>query len=317
MMKASMARIVRVGVALVICSFGVLSFAKVPREVCLDLAPVIAEPPVDEMGTEFQNIFGQYLNHHTAYDKPLNELATEIFLKRLDLAAKYNTFFSQEMSRIGLSGKPRWQERLMGYSKKRVWSFGQTNQGPRQKGIWEVFKNSLSARDSQPQRMSSSIFKEVSMRPLDPQINVSVWTWKYPHKIEGQFIEFKTYQLDSETYFVQHALDAQVPALLRQLNQLWLNSLNPKFSDKSRVQSLVEFEWLWFWTNPYGRAGALTGDALALLAQKAMKAQGIPIKIRANYLFQDLIALTNKYEGYVALRMSELLPTHADLTTPK
>jgi hypothetical protein len=97
-----------------------------------------------------------------------------------------------------------------------------------------------------------------------------------------------------------------VPNLRQEAQEYWNRSLDPKRQLPERHRSLAAFEYLWFWTNPFGRAGALTGDALSLLAQKTMVLEGLNTHIRPDYYHQDCEAFILPWNRYLDKRTKDL-----------
>jgi len=143
--------------------------------------------------------------------------------------------------------------------------------------------------------------------PLEGLVDARVWRFEYA--VEGSRpLAFKIYLVGKDVYFIRHAGDSEIPVIRRRLGQLWSAALDPKRSAAGRVAAVGEFEWLWFWANPYGRAGATTGDALSLLLQKALRKDGLPVRIRSTFRAQDLRAIPSSVAAYKAERAAELLP---------
>jgi len=93
-------------------------------------------------------------------------------------------------------------------------------------------------------------------------------------------------------YYIRHAHASEVPLIRRELERLWENALS------GNVESLYQFEWLWYRTNPFGRAGATTGSVLSILIQKHLDMK--PQKC----IGHDLVALSTSVDNYAIHRSS-------------
>src|SRR5574343_298879 len=90
----------------------------------MDFTLVIAEPPYDDMGREFAQIFGDWCNNTVlTNDSHILALASNLFRKRLALAEKYKTFFATQVMEKGTSGQPLWKERILGWGNVPAYSF--------------------------------------------------------------------------------------------------------------------------------------------------------------------------------------------------
>ena len=78
---------------------------------------------------------------------------------------------------------------------------------------------------------------------------------------------------------------------------------NEETPHREKFLSLAEFEWVWYWTNPFARAGALSGDILVILLKEELLRQGVPVPIRTQYINQDLKAFLYEVEAHKEMRV--------------
>lgn len=79
---------------------------------------------------------------------------------------------------------------------------------------------------------------------------------------------------------------------MKRLTILRKNIQNSQTTEQLKMEYVAEFERLRFWTNPFGRSGALIGDSLSLLLQEFLQSNGMNVFIRNTYKNIDLCALT-------------------------
>jgi hypothetical protein len=90
-----------------------------------DYRQVIAETPYDDMGAEFQQIFGKWVNEtNLGTPHELNQLAFGLFRMRLELAQKYKTYFAKQVLE---HGRELWKERFAGVGNLPCYSFASFN----------------------------------------------------------------------------------------------------------------------------------------------------------------------------------------------
>lgn len=142
-----------------------------------------------------------------------------------------------------------------------AWSFGSKNE-LRGKEIFSVFEKNFSTS---------------SRRWMD--------TWSFDY-MQWTFLVYRA----ADDYYIRHAHASEVPEIRKELERLWQASF-------TSVADLIRFEWLWYRTNPFGRAGASTGAVLSILLRKCLS---YPYPKR--YEKHDLEALSLPIEAYVAHR---------------
>lgn len=99
-------------------------------------------------------------------------------------------------------------------------------------------------------------------------------------------------------YWVKHAQNQDIPAILNHLSKLWDMTL--KSRDIPTTQRLIaEFEWWFFAGNPTARGAASLGDLLSLSLQINKG-----LKLRNDFLHMDWFALTCSLDDYVSWRLS-------------
>ncbi|PWU17356.1 MAG: hypothetical protein C5B49_09080 [Bdellovibrio sp.] len=259
---------------------------------------LIAEKPIDAMGRDFQEIFGGFIRTREATSENLEDLALDLFNARLALSRKYNTAFAQMMEPSGEAG---WQKRWKGEGISQAWSFG-IHGHLREGSVWRQLMERLPVEESHLEMIDSSIF--AVHQSLEPSRTGIARVWHFPYEVGGQDVSFYIYQVNKNTFYIGHAKDKQVPLLRQRLRDLWQRAMFLELAGIERTTALFEFEWVWFWTNPFGRAGASLGDALSLLVQKQMERQGLPIRIRSDFENLDLVALSMHLEDYVQWRQN-------------
>jgi hypothetical protein len=276
-------------------------------------ATIIAEEPYDDMGREFQAVFGAWLDetvtrkagdHTPGHCKVL---AFQLFRRRLALAQKYHTFFATQM----VAGERElWRERYTGAADGYCYSFairqmsrtarfyrwceGQT-EPPNSERVWD---ERLKPQPALP------------MGPHEPWPVMPVWGRlhrpQFRARRDGPFW-LRRLRYNRDVHLIEHPDNRWVPNIRQEAQQHWSRANDPQRAFRGRIADLAAFEWLWFWTNPFGRAGALTGDALSLLTQKQMILDGHQAHIRPGYYHQDCEALLLPWEEYLAKRMKDVL----------
>jgi hypothetical protein len=269
---------------------------------------IIAEAPIDEMGHRFHTQFGQYIAEHVARPDAMDEMALEMFKQRLELAKDFKTFFAEQMepgwaSADGVS-RERWNERIHGVGGEDCWSFGVVDH-ERADAIHKLLDPKLQALPRRPGALSLERVRGLPGSATARTGEVKTWDFEYARK--GAETTFRIHQLDNGNYFIEHSQDRDVPRMLGQARALWRRSLDSKTNPTARVEALAEFEWLWFWVNPFGRAGALTGDALSLMVQRRLRDEGTGLKLRDSYRNQDLEAISTPLDSYIRKRADELI----------
>jgi hypothetical protein len=140
---------------------------------------------------------------------------------------------------------------------------------------------------------------EPALRPRTEAIRS--WTFFY------RTLKFSIFQDQCGNFFLCHAKSHDIRDVIRpRLAQLWRTTLNRCESRKKRLQCLAEFEWLWYWTNPFVRGGATTGGLLSAFLQRSLRNEGVEIRMRHHFEMQDLYALSTDWRSYVSERMAQL-----------
>lgn len=265
-----------------------------------DFSKIIAETPRTKMGRDFAREFGKMAYEFSPTKSNFRSLAQRAFEKRLFLAKKYKTHFVRHMTGDGSSKIPPWKERIKGLTNRQSFSFGVRNH-PRAHGIWKFF-NHLSIEKSEKISINPNAFKELNIGL--PKIRNPIIVWRFPCKESSSF---KVYKINSKFYVLSHAKNKEVPRILKRLTFLWKKTLNKKNSEEKRIKALAEFEWVWFFANPYGRGGASVGNLLSILLRKKLTFEGVEIKHSKEFVNQDLEAFTQQKEDYISKRMKELV----------
>ncbi len=265
-----------------------------------DFERIVAEPPINNMGKDFAHHFGEMAYKFFPNKKNFRILTQKAFEKRLSLAKKYNTAFLIHMTGDKKNKIPPWKERINGLTNRRSFSFG-IRHHPRAHGIWKFF-NSLSEKKAEKIKINPRAFRELQIGL--PKIKNPILRWSFPCKESSSF---KVYKLDKNAYVLSHAKNVEVPKILKCLNSLWKKVLDGKISKEKRVQALAEFEWLWFFTNPYGRGGAAIGNLLSIILQKKIASDGVEIRTQNKFINQDLEAFTKQEKEYISIRKKQLL----------
>lgn len=276
-------------------------------------APIIAEEPYDDMGREFQTVFGEWLDEavvraaSSATPQPCQLLAFQLFQRRLALAQKYHTFFATQMV---AGGRELWRERYTGTADGHCYSFA-IRHLPRTARFFtwcQVCSEPPNAEHRWDERI-----KPLPGLPLAPHETFPAMpAWARLHRPQfrarrdGPF-HLRRLHFGPDVHLIEHPDNRWVPNIRQEAQEYWERANDPQRGFAGRARQLAAFEWLWFWTNPFGRAGALTGDALSLLSQKQMALDGHRVHIRPGYYHQDCEAYLLPWEEYLAKRANDLL----------
>ena len=270
-----------------------------------EFSKIIAQPPYDDMGQEFAGVFGNFLFQNRADPDRLTSLAVEAFAARLDLAKKYKTFFSQQMEPVDLQGQVTklWLQRFKGESHFNSWSYGIAGHW-RADEIHKILTAQLKDKDFDLQ-----IIEVPSPLPFPYQgeRSAKVKHWDFSENFETFKMHAHIYELDAEHFLILHPQDRDVPQILDRLEVLWKFALDRNNAFQARLRALADFEWTWFWLNPFGRAGATTGDSLSHLVQFEIEAEGHPIQVRHTFHAQDIEALARRRSTYIETRIKDWL----------
>lgn len=279
----------------------------------IDFRKIIAEPPYDDMGREFAETFGDWMNASQFPDTKLFypsvlKIAEEVFVQRLRLAKKYKTYFVEQVESGGVA---HWKNRANGLRSNSPICFSFAMHGNERTKRFYAWTLEQTKKDAEK-------FQIVTWnRPFTPHFPSNVnfmpnqlsWSSNYTPKFLGNVGEFNFTRsacgLDDNKHTVfifKHPDNEDVPSLITEALVHWSIVCNRANSLGSRALALATFEWVWTWTNPFIRSGALTMDVLSLLMQVSMG-----VKIRNNFYHQDCEALLLPYEEYVAKRVNDML----------
>lgn len=285
----------------------IVSYYKHHKEVLLDnfyttarYSNYIAEKPKNVMGLEFYTTFGNTLSRLKVSKENMMDIAISIFERRLALSKKHDTNFHKHMVH---NWEKKWEQRLNGQWDSFSRSFG-IKSHERADGIFNYFKDSLSEKDAIKERTWENF---VQLSWISKRYPKDVLVRNFPYEIDGIAIsDFCVYKLDDETYYIRHANTHTVPKIMKRLTILRKNIQNSQTTEQLKMEYVAEFERLRFWTNPFGRSGALIGDSLSLLLQEFLQSNGMNVFIRNTYKNIDLCALTKTLWEYKVERKKEL-----------
>lgn len=275
-------------------------------------AVIIAEEPYDDMGREFQETFGRWVDETSARKdgetpQHFQLLAFDLFQQRLRLAQKYHTFFATQMVS---GGRELWRERYTGTEPGHCYSFA-IRKLPRTTRFFAWCEATPEAPNAE--RIWDERQKPLPSLPLGPHEFFPVmpaWARLYRPQFDARrdgAFHVRRIHMGPEVHLIEH-LDTQwVPNLRQEAQEYWFRANEPARAFALRARDLAAFEWLWYWTNPFGRAGALTADALSLITQKQMHLDGEPVHIRPGYYHQDCEAFLMPWEEYLDKRTGDLM----------
>jgi hypothetical protein len=101
-------------------------------------------------------------------------------------------------------------------------------------------------------------------------------------------------------FAVFNSFSKDLPVIKARLAALWDQSLSSNDPSQQRA-AIAEFEWLFFNSNPLGRAAASIGDLMSLSLQIATHQ-----KLRDHFVHLDFSALTMSKADYVAWRIPQM-----------
>ena len=281
-----------------------------------DFRNVIAENPYDEMGAEFREIFGKWVNE-TELKAPneLNQLAFGLFRMRLELAKKYNTFFAKQVTE---GGKELWKERFAGQGNTPCYSFASANVARTKRFFkWaeQVYHSGCNYKNVDSFRHWDTSYAEHPTFPIkvEPFENMDVWSHHYYPRFTartGGGFECRTilygierYENDvtSPMYLFEHPRSRWMGQIRAEATTFWNIAWDSNNDNYTRFVSLASWEWLWAWGNPFMRSGALTMDCLSMVMQKRIGA-----KTRNSFYHQDAEALLLTFDDYVKKRATDM-----------
>ncbi|KAI1810239.1 hypothetical protein GGS20DRAFT_568398 [Poronia punctata] len=278
-----------------------LSFGNSWKET-LKWSRLLADAPQDAMGDEHFRLMGRFQSYGHAAPDSFEEVALDAFEQRLALSRKYGTWFSEQVSPGWRGGNPRkhYLERWSGTYDRLVWSFGIQGH-PRADQIWHLMKERLPQDPDEVTRTFPEDVSdiEVALRPE----TVAVRSWTFPY----HGLLYSIYEDRRGNFFLCHTKSCDIRDIVRpRLTALWNATLNRDRQYTERLESLAEFEWLWYWTNPFVRGGATTGGVLSVFLQRSLLHEGLHINIPDHFVMQDLYALSSEWRFYVRERVAHL-----------
>lgn len=268
----------------------------------LQWSKTLAETPTDAMGDDHFRFMGQFMGYGDAVPSAFETLALEAFEQRLANSRRYGTWFAEQVSPGWRTGNPRkcYLERWAGVYDRLIWSFGIKGH-PRADQIWHMMQQRLPKKhDAVTREFFQDISDmEVALRP--ETVAIRSWTFCY------RTIDFFVFQDRNDNFFLCHAQSSDIPTVIRpRLTRLWNATLDRSRTTRKRLRSLAEFEWLWYWTNPFVRGGATTGSLLSAFMRKSLEKEGVAIRARYPFVMQDLWALTTDCRSYINERVAQL-----------
>jgi hypothetical protein len=279
-----------------------------------DFRNVIAETPYDQMGAEFRDTFGGWVNQ-TQLNSPnqLDSLALELFRLRLDLAQKFHTFFAQQVTAGGTSDL--WKQRFEGEGNTPCYSFA-TAEVERTKRFhrWTIETYALGKKEYSSYRVWDTSYADRPTFPVAvvPYKTMPVWSHQYVPRFtartggefECRIIQYGntgTFDEPSVLFLFEHPRSRWIKQIREEARTFWNIAWDANNNIFSRFSALASFEWLWIWANPFMRSGALTSDALSLVMQKHIGA-----KTRQSFYHQDCEALLLSFDDYVNKRIADM-----------
>ena len=274
----------------------------------LDFRDVIAEKPYDEMGAEFREIFGRWVNE-TKLTNPnqLNQLAFGLFCMRLALAQKYHTFFATQVTANGT--RELWKDRFSGLGTAPCYSFA-TPLLQRTQRFWHWCEEE-SDEESGDMKWKTEIAAPPELPvAVKPDQYMKSWTHKYHPRFTartgGAFnCRRAAYGTDGDGhlfYLFIHPRNQWISQIRAEATTFWNIAWDANNDMYTRMSAIASFEWLWNWANPFMRSGALTSDALSLVMQKHMG-----VKMRTQFYHQDCEALLLTFDDYVEKRIKDMI----------
>src|SRR6185436_5921590 len=195
-------------------------------------ATIIAEEPYDEMGREFQNVFGAWIDKTSARkdgDTPqhFQLLAFDLFQQRLALAQKYRTFFATQMV---AGDRELWRERYTGTLNDHCYSFA-IRKLPR---TLRFFAWCLTITEaSNEQRAWDVNIKPLPSLPLAPHEMFSpmpVWARlhqpQFRARRDGPFF-VRRIHMGSDVHLIEHPDNRWVPNIRQEAQEYWFRANDP------------------------------------------------------------------------------------------
>jgi hypothetical protein len=281
----------------------------------MDFKTIVAESPYDQMGEEFADLFGTFLDTYNLSDETVSfqDLALHIFKLRLSLAERHKTFFAKQ---VQLGIRQLWKERFCGVGNVPCYSFAMPQMARTAKfyGVCEKYHAAHNAETTV--RIWDKDYATEPELPFGPHEllkKMPVFEHSYRPRFEardgGSFF-FRWMRFSNRVYLFEHPRSKWIHMLKNEAQAWWNMARDTKLTAIERYRALASFEWLWTIANPFMRAGATTGDVLSFLVQKEMRDQGMNVHIRQYFYAQDCEALILPYEEYVAKRVEDLSNGH-------
>jgi hypothetical protein len=277
----------------------------------------LCEYPYDPLGREYFETFTAFVKNNELCTYPVAKgsqltvktLATDIFSLRYSLAHKYNTFFAKQMVQDGVL---YWKRRFEGTSRSLSYSWG-IRKHPRSGELWKCLD--LSSEFGQFKAEVHSYHFGTVDAPLVPDLptftgmhTCRVWRMMVCPSLNEQCLVIRPIH-NPDLFLIVHVHDGDVPSMVHMCEYYFGQARDESIDLERRIEMLARFEYLWFWANPFGRAGAITGDAISFLVQKEMIFNhGHDIVTRQAYLHQDFFAFSMSLDAYIENRKAALFP---------
>ena len=269
---------------------------------------VVAENPYDDMGSDFATTFGSYLdNTNLEPNSCLGPISFHLFKLRLGLAQKYKTFFAKQVT----DGGELWRDRFTGKGNNPCYSFALPQLARTAKffGVCQRYEKETPWHSIRRWSLNYAALPDIPFGPHQIIDGMPVYEHRYVPQWEardgGPFF-FRWMKYSDRVYLFEHPRSRWVHMLKNEATTWWNRARDTKLSDVDRFSALASFEWLWYITNPFMRAGATTGDCLSFLVQKEMVKQGMRVFICQYFYAQDCEALILPFDKYVAKRVNDL-----------
>jgi hypothetical protein len=263
----------------------------------------LADTPADAMGDEHFRFMGRFQSFGHAAPDTFEIIALEAFEQRLALSRKYGTWFSEQVSPGWRTGSPQrlYLSRWNGTYDRLVWSFGIQGH-PRADEIWHLMRERLPREPDETTREFPQDVEDIEPA-LRPE-TTAVRSWTFPY--HGGLL-YSIYEDRRGNFFLCHTESRDIAARVRpRLATLWNGTLDRLRPYSERLSCLAEFEWLWYWTNPFVRGGATTGGVLSAFLQRSLLNEGLHVNVHRHFVMQDLYALSTGWRFYVHERVNYL-----------
>lgn len=283
------------------------------RHTPLEYGRAVSDEPWNDVGSSFRHTFSKFISAQHVTPTNMEEIARAAFKERLNFAKVHSRNFAFEDEKTD-SGNARWEDRFSGKGNESRWSYGVDYRSARAKRALDVLKDLSPVGKSETVEVPLQEFPTELLRPeylKNLQQNgktIVAKKWVYDSGVKsksGSPLEFELFHIDGEGYFIRHPHNRDVPQVMKQAEILWKEAQNEKAPLEERQRAISRLEWLWYWTNPLGRAGALTGDVLSVLLQEKVETDHGDFKMSDSYSNRDLKAFGHSKESYEKARMEE------------